>query len=101
MSAGRDASRARHPSGQRRRPRTAGLLSRVVAELAAEGHPFPWFAGAVLAVRGRAGLDQAAFCRLVGVPLSLLRGLEAGVLHPAQAPPALTQLVAAVDADPP
>jgi hypothetical protein len=88
------AGRARHPSAQGRM-RPAPLLARVVEQLAAEGHPFPRFAGAVLAIRGRAGLDQATFGRVVGVPLGLLRGLESGILHPAHAPPALAQLVAA------
>jgi hypothetical protein len=88
------ASIARHPSAQWR-PATLALWVRVVDELAAEGHPFPGFAGAILAIRGRAGLDQAAFGHLVGVSLGLLRGLESGVLHPTHAPPALARLVAA------
>jgi DNA-binding transcriptional regulator YiaG len=85
---------ARHPSAQWR-PTTLALWIRVVDELAAEGHPFPGFAGAILAIRGRAGLDQATFGRLVGVPLGLLRALETGILHPTHAPPALARLVAA------
>jgi hypothetical protein len=89
-----DAARSRHPSAQWR-SLTAPLLSRVVDQLAAEGHPYPRFAGAVLAVRGWAGLDQATFGRAVGVPLGLLRGLESGILHPAHARPALARLVAA------
>jgi hypothetical protein len=88
------SSRSRYPSALWR-PAPAALWVRVVDDLAAEGHPFPRFAGAVLAIRGRAGLDQATFGRLVGIPLSLLRGLEAGVLHPTHAPPALARLVAA------
>lgn len=96
MTSAHSASAARHPSAQWR-PTTRSLWVRVVAELAAEGHPFPGFAGAILAIRGRAGLDQATFGHLVGVPLGLLRGLETGVLHPTHAPPALARLVAAFE----
>jgi hypothetical protein len=88
---------SRHPSAQWR-PAPLALWVRVVEELAAEGHPFPGFAGAILAIRGRAGLDQATFGHLVGVPLGLLRALETGVLHPTHAPPALAGLVAAFQA---
>jgi DNA-binding transcriptional regulator YiaG len=87
-------ARARQPSAQCR-PGATLLVARVVEQLASEGHPFPRFAGAVLAIRGRAGLDQATFGRVVGVPLGLLRALESGILHPTHAPPALAQLVAA------
>jgi DNA-binding transcriptional regulator YiaG len=88
-------ARARHPSAQCPAG-TTPLLARVVEQLASEGHPFPRFAGAVLAIRGRAGLDQATFGRVVGVPVGLLRALESGILHPTHAPPALAQLVAAL-----
>jgi DNA-binding transcriptional regulator YiaG len=87
-------ARTRHPSAHCR-PDTTPLVARVIEQLAREGHPFPRFAGALLAIRGRAGLDQATFGRMVGVPLGLLRALESGVLHPTHAPPALARLVAA------
>jgi DNA-binding transcriptional regulator YiaG len=87
------ACRARHPS-RRSAPDPSTLMARVVDELAAEGHPFPRFVGMVLALRGGAGLDQASFGELVGLPLGLLRALESGVVDPTHAPPRLAHLVA-------
>jgi DNA-binding transcriptional regulator YiaG len=61
--------------------------------LTEEGHPFPGFAAALLALRGERGLDQAEFAAVLGVPASLLRALERGVLAPSEAPPRLANLV--------
>jgi hypothetical protein len=92
-SAGIEAARARHPSGMAR----AGLFAladRLGQELAGEGHPFPDFAAVLLALRGERGLDQVAFACVLGVPMSVLRALERGVLAPSEAPPRLANLVA-------
>jgi hypothetical protein len=91
--AGVEAARARHPSVVTPSPLSA-LAERVSQELAWEGHPFPQFAAVLLALRGETGLDQAGFAGLVGVPTSLLRALERGVLAPSEAPPRLANLVA-------
>jgi DNA-binding transcriptional regulator YiaG len=91
-AAGVAAARARHPSGVPRLGLSA-MAERIGQQLAREGHPFPEFAAALLALRGERALDQAEFAAVLGVRASLLRALEGGVLAPSEAPPRLANLV--------
>lgn len=76
----RQLARARHPS-RRHLPDLARMAARLADRLATEGHPWPFLASAVLAERGRAGLDRKAFADLMGVREELLAGVEDGVLN--------------------
>lgn len=85
----RQLARTRHPTS-RRRPDLARMTARLVARLASEGHPWPDFAAAVIAERGRSGLDRQAFAGLLGVSEETLAGVEEGALgdsRPRPAPP--------------
>ena len=75
----RRQARARHPTS-RRRPDLARMAARMAERLAAEGHPWPDFAAAVIAERGRAGVDRGTFARRLGVSEEMLAGIEDGVL---------------------
>lgn len=75
----RRLARARHPTS-RRHPDLVRMAARLADRLASEGHPWPDFAAAVLSERGCAGLDRAAFARLVGVSEETLARVEDGVL---------------------
>lgn len=72
-------ARARHPS-RRRCPDLARMTARLADRLSSEGHPWADFAAAVIAERGRAGVDRQAFARLHGVSKEMLAGVEDGVL---------------------
>ena len=76
-------ARARHPTG-RRQPDLARMTARLTDRLSSEGHPWPDFAAAVVAERGRAGVDRQAFARLLGVSEEVLAGVEDGVLGQAR-----------------
>ncbi|HET7487020.1 MAG TPA: hypothetical protein VFJ85_03770 [Acidimicrobiales bacterium] len=78
MTAARDAARRRHPSA--RWPLDVGRMqARIAADLAAAGHPWPARAAALLATRGRLGLDRAAFAELLEVPENAVAAMEEGV----------------------
>lgn len=83
----RSRARARHPTS-RRRPDLARMTARLVDRLASEGHPWPDFAAAVIAERGRAGLDRETFAGTLGVSAEGLAGVEDGVLGEARPRPA-------------
>ncbi len=96
MSPGRtpqqDAARRRHPS-TRSPVRGADLQGSVAAVVGRLGGAHPEVAAAVLAVRGRSGLDHEAFARRAGVDPDLLRAAEGGHLHRDQLPGALRRMV--------
>lgn len=75
----RQLARARHPTG-RRHPDLARMTARLVDRLVSEGHRWPDLAAAVIAERGRAGLDRKAFAGRLGVSEERLAGVEDGVL---------------------
>jgi DNA-binding transcriptional regulator YiaG len=56
------------------------MTARMALRLASAGHPWPEFAAAVLAERGKAGLDREAFAAALGVSVATLAGVEDGVL---------------------
>lgn len=66
-------------------------------DLASEGHPWPAFAAALLATRGRLGLDTAGMARQWGVPAELVCLLENGLVDPVTAPPGLIALAPEID----
>lgn len=72
-------------------------LERLGARLAAAGVPHPAVAAAVLVCRGRRLLDQAAFARLLGVPVAHVRALESGRRPPTHAPRRIAGLDAQID----
>lgn len=72
-------ARARHPT-RRRPPDFARMTSRLAERLASEEHPWPDFAAAVIAERGRAGLPRAVFAATIGVSEETLAGVEDGGL---------------------
>ena len=74
----RQRARARHPSAGAR-PDPARLTALLARRLAAEGHPWPDLAAAVMANRGLAGMDRAAFACRLGVGEDTLAGVESGV----------------------
>lgn len=74
-----EGARARHPTGSRH-PDLSKMTVRMADRLASEGHPWPDFAAAVLAERGRAGLNREAFARTLGVSEETLVGVEDGAL---------------------
>lgn len=76
-SEGEEAARARHPT-RTRHPDLARMTERFAERLATEGHPWPDLSAAVLAERGRAGLDRDAFARMLGVSEEELVRLEDG-----------------------
>ncbi len=76
-SGARRQARARHPCTRwpfdlRR------MEQRVSEDLAGEGHPWPGRAAALLALRGRLGVDRAGFAVLVGVPEDVVAAIEDG-----------------------
>jgi hypothetical protein len=73
------------------------LRSRVAAALAARGRRWPRLAAAILAARGQAGLDRAAFAALLGIPVHRLTLLECGHLPPGWAPGSLVELMPEID----
>lgn len=73
----RQLARPRHPSaGGGYAP--ARLTARLAQVLAAEGHPWPELAAAVMAQRGGTGLDRASFAGRVGMREDTLAGIEDG-----------------------
>lgn len=56
------------------------MAARMAERLAAEGHPWPDFAAAVIAERGQAGVDRGTFALGLGVSEETLAGVEDGVL---------------------
>lgn len=75
---GREQSaRARHPT-RPRLPDLGRMTARLADRLASEGHPWADFAAAVIAERGRAGLDREAFARTLGVSEETLARVEDG-----------------------
>lgn len=84
-AAGEEAARARHPT-RPRRPDLARMRDRFADRLASEGHPWPDLSAAVLAERGRAGLDRETFARTLGVTEETLAGVEDGTRGGSPAP---------------
>lgn len=76
-AAARSAARARHPSSVWR-PDQDRLRDRLAAQLQAGGHPEPMTAATLMSIRGRLGMDRAAFCRLTGVDPAVVSALEDG-----------------------
>lgn len=88
----REAARRRHPST--RSPVAGGALRGCVAAVVGRtGAAHPEVAAAVLAVRGRSGLDPEGFARRAGVELDVLLAAEAGDLGRDQLPGALRRMV--------
>ncbi|MDP9401795.1 MAG: hypothetical protein M3P85_00350 [Actinomycetota bacterium] len=75
----RRGARARHPTG-RARSDLGRMTERLADRLASVGHPWPDFAAAVIAERGRRGLDRRTFAEAFGVDEEVLAGVEDGVL---------------------
>ena len=76
-------ARARHPTG-RGYPDLARMTARLADRLSSEGHPWPDFAAAVIAERGRAGVGRQAFAGMLGVSEEMLAGVEDGALGQAR-----------------
>lgn len=74
---GVEAARARHPT-RPRHPDLARMTGRLADRLASEGHPWPDLAAAVMAERGRAGLNRESFAEVLGVSEDTLAGVEDG-----------------------
>ena len=72
------ACRSRHPSSAAWRPDLGRMTRRMAAMLRDEGHPWPDAAAALLAERGRLGLDREAFAARIGVPVTLVVVIEDG-----------------------
>lgn len=60
----------------------ARMAARMAERLASEGHPWPDQAAALLAERGRRGLDRAAYAAAAGVPLHEVVAIEEGWRRP-------------------
>jgi hypothetical protein len=58
------------------------MTRRVAEQLRSEGHPWPDEAAAMLAQRGRLGLDRASYARHLGIDPLRLAALEDGVMSP-------------------
>lgn len=86
-----DGARGRHPSNGWQ-PNADRLTARVAEMLASEGHAAPDLAAAVLAERGRLGLDRSAFATTLGIDEQVLRGVEDGTIAAAEAPAVLRAL---------
>ena len=78
-------ARARHPTS-RGRPDPARMTARLADRLAAQGHPWPDFAAALIAERARSGLDRSSFASTLGVGVDLVAGIETGRLAEPVAP---------------
>lgn len=89
-------ARRRHPTALWR-PDLDRMRDRVACDLAAEGHPWPAFAAALLATRGRLGVDVGGMSQLWGVPPEMVCLLEGGLIDPASAPPGLAVLAPDID----
>jgi hypothetical protein len=74
---GRREAQVRHPSAGWR-PDLDRMTRRVAEQLTSEGHPWPQLAAAILADRGRLGLERAAYASLSGIDLLALEALEDG-----------------------
>ena len=74
---GRRQAQVRHPSCAWR-PDLDRMTRRVAEQLTAEGHPWPEAAAAILADRGRLGLDRTAYASLSGIDPNALEALENG-----------------------
>ena len=72
-------ARARHPTS-RPQPDLARMTVRLADRLASDGHPWPDFAAAVIAERGRRGLAREAFAGMFGISAEMLAGVEDGSL---------------------
>ena len=72
-------ARARHPTSRPRQD-LARITNRLADRLASEGHPWPDLAAAVIAERGRVGLDRETFAGMFGVSGEMLAGVEDGLL---------------------
>lgn len=77
MSRSGAEARGRHPSS-RWVPDYDRLRRRVADGLAAEGHPEPFAAATLLALRGRLRLDRSGFCELTGLDHRIVAALEEG-----------------------
>jgi hypothetical protein len=84
-------ARERHPSGQWR-PDLARMAGVMAERLAGEGHPYPRFAAAVLAERGRLGMDRTAFAAFLGLDEPTIAAAEDGMLPPSDAPAPLSRI---------
>lgn len=78
MTSARAAARTRHPSSIWRADHDR-LRQRLSAQLAEEGHPQPVLAATLLSIRGRLGLDRAAFCEITGVSPLAVAAVEEGL----------------------
>ena len=88
----REAARHRHPC-MRSPVRRDQLQDRLASAIGDAGIAHPEVAASVLAVRGTAGLDPAAFARRAGVALDLLVRAEAGERARDELPGALRRMV--------
>jgi hypothetical protein len=77
MDSDRKAAKRRHPATGWQ-PDLGRMAERMAGRLRCEGHPWPEYAAALLAERGRLGLDRAAFAARIGVDHALLVALEDG-----------------------
>jgi hypothetical protein len=94
----RRAARSRHPANGWA-PNTARLVAAIAARLSSGGHPWPELAAAVLADRGRLGLDRTGYAARTGLGLSAVVAAEDGDGRrgalPAEAVPSRVRRVAA------
>jgi hypothetical protein len=73
------------------------LVARLADRYEFEGRSWPALCAAVVLVRGRLGLDRAAFARRLGVPTHVVGHLEEGLRHPSLAPAGLAEVAPDVD----
>jgi hypothetical protein len=77
MDSDRTAAKRRHPATGWQ-PDLGRMAERMAGRLRGEGHPWPEYAAALLAERGRLGLDRAAFAARLGMDHEMLVALEDG-----------------------
>ena len=90
LNSGRQAARSRHPSNGWR-PDLEGVKRRVADQLRSEDHPWPDLAAALLAERGRLGVDRTAFAARIGIGEAALSDLEEG--RPGTGPVAMLAVI--------
>lgn len=74
---GRHAAKGRHPCNGWR-PDLSAVKERLADQLRSEEHPWPDLAAALLAERGKSGLDRTDFAARLGIGEAALCDLEEG-----------------------
>jgi hypothetical protein len=77
LTDGRQAAKSRHPCNGWR-PDLSAVKQRMADQLRSEEHPWPDLAAALIAERGKVGLDRPAFAARLGIGEAALWDLEEG-----------------------